>query len=108
MNTSAGMPGVIGLMSKAVILFMNKSYNRNIKMTKMKLLFTILCCITATVSSMAQELPNIIIIYADDLGYGDLSCYNDQSAYKTPQLDEMANEGVRFTDAHSPSTICSR
>ncbi len=53
------------------------------------------------------RLPNIIIIYADDLGYGDLSCYNPQAAYKTPRLDRMAAEGIRFTDAHSPSTICS-
>lgn len=59
-------------------------------------------------SSFAQaEKPNIIIIYADDLGYGDLSCYNPKCAYQTPRLDRMAKEGVRFTDAHSPSTICS-
>jgi len=51
--------------------------------------------------------PNIIIIYADDLGYGDLSCYNAKCVYSTPRLDQMAREGVRFTDAHSPSTICS-
>ena len=55
----------------------------------------------------AQELPNIIIIYSDDLGYGDLSCYNDNAKYYTPNLDKMAKEGVLFTDAHSPSTICT-
>ena len=55
----------------------------------------------------AAELPNIIVIYADDLGYGDLSCYNPDSACQTPRLDRMAAEGIRFTDAHSPSTICS-
>ncbi len=55
----------------------------------------------------AQDLPNIVIIYADDLGYGDLSCYNTNAAYKTPRLDRMAAEGIRFTDAHSPATICS-
>ena len=54
-----------------------------------------------------RSLPNIVIIYADDLGCGDLSCYNAKSAYKTPRLDRMAKEGVRFDDAHSPSTICS-
>ena len=54
-----------------------------------------------------DKLPNIIIIYADDLGFGDLSCYNDDCAYKTPRLDQMASEGIRFSDAHSPSTICS-
>jgi arylsulfatase A-like enzyme len=55
----------------------------------------------------AQALPNIVIIYTDDLGYGDLSCYNPRAAYETPRLDQMAREGIRFTDAHSPSTICS-
>lgn len=55
----------------------------------------------------APALPNVIIIYADDLGVGDLSCSNSKSAYKTPRLDRMAAEGIRFTDAHSPSTICS-
>ncbi len=54
-----------------------------------------------------SDLPNIIVIYADDLGYGDLSCYNPDAAYETPRLDQMAAEGIRFTDAHSPSTICS-
>jgi arylsulfatase A-like enzyme len=60
-----------------------------------------------TLSSHAQNLPNILIIYADDLGYGDLSCYNPNAAYQTPRLDRMARQGVLFTDAHSPSTICS-
>jgi arylsulfatase A-like enzyme len=55
----------------------------------------------------ATRLPNIVVIYADDLGYGDLSCYHADAAYKTPRLDQMAAEGIRFTDAHSPSTICS-
>lgn len=55
----------------------------------------------------SQTLPNIVIIYADDLGYGDLSCYNAQAAYQTPSLDRLAAEGIRFTDSHSPSTICS-
>ena len=57
--------------------------------------------------AFAQDLPNIIIIYADDLGYGDVSSYNPKAAYKTPRLDRMAAEGIRFVDAHSPSTICS-
>ena len=60
-----------------------------------------------SIASAVAKLPNIIIIYADDLGFGDLSCYNSRSAYPTPRLDQMAAEGIRFTDAHSPSTICS-
>ena len=54
-----------------------------------------------------RELPNIVIIYADDLGYGDVSIYNPEAAFETPRLDRMAAEGIRFLDAHSPSTICS-
>ena len=61
----------------------------------------------ATVVQATDDLPNVVVIYADDLGFGDLSCYNEKAAYKTPRLDKMAAEGIRFTDAHSPSTICS-
>ncbi|MEM8735317.1 MAG: arylsulfatase [Planctomycetota bacterium] len=57
--------------------------------------------------AFAAERPNIVIIYADDLGFGDLSCYNEQCQYETPNIDRLAAEGIRFTDAHSPSTICS-
>ena len=61
----------------------------------------------STTKAHADRYPNVIIVYADDLGYGDLSCYNTKAAYKTPRLDQMAAEGIRFLDAHSPSTICS-
>jgi len=54
-----------------------------------------------------DRLPNIVIAYADDLGYGDLSCYKERAAYTTPRLDRLAAAGIRFTDAHSPCTICS-
>ncbi|MDF1850534.1 MAG: arylsulfatase [Verrucomicrobiales bacterium] len=70
----------------------------------------LLFVLTAHQSAFSENepsLPNIVIIYADDLGFGDLSCYNPESAYETPRLDRMASEGIRFTDAHSPSTICS-
>jgi arylsulfatase A-like enzyme len=58
-------------------------------------------------SALCAKLPNIVIVYADDLGLGDLSCYNAKAAYQTPRIDRMAAEGIRFTDAHSASTICS-
>lgn len=51
--------------------------------------------------------PNIIYILADDLGYGDLTVYNPASKIKTPNLDQLATEGMRFTDAHSPSSVCT-
>ncbi len=50
--------------------------------------------------------PNVIIIYADDLGYGDLGCYGHPSI-RTPHLDRMAAEGLRFTDFYSPAEVCT-
>lgn len=58
-------------------------------------------------SALAAETPNIVLIYADDLGYGDLGYYNPESKVPTPNLDRLAAEGMRFTDAHSPSTVCT-
>lgn len=57
----------------------------------------------------ADELPkpNIVFILADDLGYGDVGCYNPASKIPTPNMDRLAKEGVRFTDAHSPSAVCT-
>ena len=52
-------------------------------------------------AAQGARAPNFVIIYADDLGYGDLSCFGAQ-AHKTPRLDAMAAEGVRFTDFYVP------
>lgn len=70
-------------------------------------LIVCLLAILPQVSPADDQLPNILIIYADDLGFGDLSSYNKQCAYETPRLDQLAADGIRFTDAHSPCTICS-
>jgi len=51
--------------------------------------------------------PNIVFILADDMGYGDPGCYNPGSKIPTPNMDRLAAEGIRFTDAHSPSSVCS-
>lgn len=56
--------------------------------------------------SMARAKPNIIIIYADDLGYGDLSCYG-ATALRTTNVDKLAARGTRFVNAHSPSATCT-
>lgn len=53
-----------------------------------------------------RNRPNIVLILADDLGYGDLSCYGAMKV-KTPSIDRLANEGRRFTDAHSPASVCT-
>lgn len=55
----------------------------------------------------AAKLPNIVLLYADDMGYGDLAIQNPDSKIPTPNLDRLAREGTRFTDAHSSSGICT-
>ncbi len=53
-----------------------------------------------------NSTPNIVVIVADDVGYGDLACYG-ATLVKTPHIDRLAREGRRFTDAYSPSSVCS-
>ena len=55
----------------------------------------------------ADRLPNVVILYADDFGYGDLGCQNPDSKIPTPHLDRLAAAGTRFTDAHSSSGVCT-
>ena len=54
-----------------------------------------------------MQKPNIIFILADDLGYGDVACYNPESKVPTPNLDRLSREGLTFTDAHAPATVCT-
>ena len=57
--------------------------------------------------SNTPDRPNVVFILADDMGYGDLNCQNAESKIPTPFLDEFASQGMRFTDAHSPSSVCT-
>ena len=57
--------------------------------------------------SFSSELPNVIIVLADDLGIGDVSPTNPDCKIKTPNLQRMANQGLTFTDAHTPSSVCT-
>lgn len=54
----------------------------------------------------ADPRPNVVLIFVDDLGYGDLGCYG-ATKVKTPNIDQLASEGRRFTDAHSASAVCT-
>ncbi len=54
----------------------------------------------------AKKMPNIVFIIADDLGWSDLSCYGS-TFYETPNLDRLAEEGMRFTDAYAAAPVCS-
>ncbi|MCP4611659.1 MAG: sulfatase-like hydrolase/transferase [Planctomycetes bacterium] len=58
-------------------------------------------------NSRAHRHPNIVFVMADDMGYGDLGCYNTESKIPTPNIDRLAKQGIRFTDAHSPSAVCT-
>lgn len=58
-------------------------------------------------NAVFSETPNIVIILADDMGWGDPSCNNPESKIATPNIDRLAKEGIRFTDAHSPASWCT-
>jgi arylsulfatase A-like enzyme len=68
------------------------------------IIFALALC--GTQGSLAAERPNIILVLADDLGYGDLGCYG-QERIRTPNIDQMAKEGLRFTDFCAGSTVCA-
>ena len=69
------------------------------------------CCLTLTALGVseahaAEQLPNVVLIFVDDLGYGDLGCYG-ATKVQTPNIDRIAKQGKRFTDAHSASAVCT-
>lgn len=63
------------------------------------------CCLPANARAAAK--PNIIFIYTDDQGYGDMSALNPKSKFQTPNLDRLAHEGMVFTDGHCADTVCT-
>jgi len=75
--------------------------------TPLRSLLTLLACSLALCAADARK-PNIVLLYADDLGYGDVHAYNPtRGKIPTPHLDKLAAEGMRFTDGHSSSGVCS-
>ena len=60
-----------------------------------------------SILAWGKELPNVVIILADDLGYGDCEPFNPASKISTPNLNKLASEGIRFTDAHAASGTCT-
>lgn len=63
-------------------------------------------CFSLPSSLQAADRPNIVLIYADDLGFGDVGCYG-ATAFKTPHIDRLAREGLKFTDAHAAAATCT-
>jgi hypothetical protein len=70
------------------------------------ILLVIGLCLFISASSFGEECPNIVLILADDLGYGDVSCYG-ATRVKTPNIDRLADERIRFTDAHAVVAVCT-
>ncbi len=70
-------------------------------------LTSFLIALCAAAYAFSEQKPNILIIYADDLGYGDTQCYNPEGKIPTPHIDKLAAQGMRFTDGHSSSGVCS-
>ena len=70
---------------------------------------TLLLILCATLRlSAAQKSPNIVIILADDFGYGSANCYGaDVKHIRTPNIDRLAREGIRFTHAYTPGSVCT-
>jgi arylsulfatase A len=75
--------------------------------TLLTLATTVAGWLVASARAADSSKPNIVYILADDLGYGDIGCYNTASKIATPNIDRLAQEGRRFTDAHSPSAVCT-
>jgi len=73
----------------------------------MKVLLVLASALVVLLSPLHAAPPNIVFILADDLGYGDLGCFNKASKIPTPNLDQLASEGLRFTDAHAPTSVCT-
>ncbi|QEH43424.1 arylsulfatase [Chitinophaga sp. XS-30] len=72
----------------------------------MKQLLMLFLCINCSTIANAQQKPNIVFILADDLGYGDIGAYGQQKI-KTPNLDRLAAQGMRFTSFYSGATVCA-
>src|SRR5262249_23710253 len=73
---------------------------------KLRALCLLACALLLPARPYAQQRPNIVIIYADDLGYGDVSSYG-ATAIKTKNIDDLAARGIRFTDAHAAAATCT-
>ena len=101
-RTSARMAAALGLLCKTLRKTCDLSILR-------KLCITCIICIAIPTGAHASEAarpPNIVLILADDLGYGDCGCYG-QTRLKTPNIDRLASQGLRWTQFYAGSTVCA-
>ncbi len=78
-----------------------------IKISRFLLSISFLAVSYLSIQLAAQAKPNVVIILADDLGIGDVSSYNENAAWKTPNIDSLAAGGMSFTDAHTSAALCT-
>ncbi len=76
-------------------------------MKRLTFLVALVALLWQVESHAAAAKPNIVYILCDDLGYGDVACLNPEGKIKTPHMDQLAKEGMTFTDAHSGSAVCT-
>ena len=93
---------------KKLLSFLNLLIMKAI-IKKRSAIFSICGVVLLSASALAKEnnTPNIVFILADDLGYGDVSCLNENGKIPTPNIDRISKSGVTFTDAHSSSAVCT-
>ncbi|TLX76410.1 arylsulfatase [Labilibacter sediminis] len=92
------MRRIIGILVVFIVAFSFSAKSTNeIKNTEKK----------AAVAKENAERPNIIFVFADDMGYGDVKCNNPKSRVNTPNVDKLASQGARFTDAHTVGSLCA-
>ena len=73
----------------------------------MRLSLAVVALVLADAAPGLTGLPNIVVVPADDLGWGDPHSYQPESKIPTPNIDRLSREGMRFTDALSPSSVCT-
>src|SRR4051794_16901402 len=92
------------------LLFVILSEAKNLVRVRARFLaalrMTVAVLVWAPLAAAAADRPNIVLIYADDLGYGEAGCYGATEVY-TPNIDRLAREGLRFTDTHSAASTCT-
>ncbi len=92
---------------KTVLFFKEIHSNKWNFFTTFIFMLLLLACIPKLAFNQKSIPPNIVFILADDMGYGDVSCNNPDAKIKTINIDKLAKEGMRFTAAHSSSSVCS-
>lgn len=81
--------------------------SRSLYVQFLTLLFVVMCGQWTARTAVGVDRPNIVFVLCDDLGYGDVKCFNPNGKIATPHMDQLARDGMLFTDAHTSSSVCS-